>query len=155
MAKQANKGGFNHIAVFVFLIILLILILAISENYFKGKQNQVCFKSYCFDVELALTPEEMSRGLMFRDHLDANRGMFFVFDKEGDYQFWMENTLIPLDIIWINENREVVFISENVQPCKEYSCPVIEPAKNAKYVLEINGGQSEKIGLTVGKKIDF
>jgi uncharacterized membrane protein (UPF0127 family) len=138
----------------IFLFIFLIIIL-LSTELFKGKQNQVCFKNYCFDVELALTPEEMSRGLMFRDHLDANQGMIFVFDKERDYQFWMENTMIPLDIIWIDENREVVFISENAQPCKEYSCPVIEPAKNAKYVLEINGGVSGNIGLKPKDEIDL
>lgn len=138
----------------IFLFIFLVIIL-LSIELFKGKRSQVCFENSCFYVELAATPEERNRGLMFRENLDLDKGMLFVFDKEGDYPFWMKNTLIPLDIIWINENKEVVFIKENAQPCGEQFCPEIEPAQNAKYVLEINGGQSEKIGLIVGKKFDF
>ena len=98
----------------------------------------------------------MSRGLMFREKMDADKGMLFIFEKEGEYPFWMKNTLIPLDIIWINEDKEVVFISENAQPCnEEYSCSSINPGNNAKYVLEINGGISEKIGLKIGDKANF
>lgn len=99
---------------------------------------------------------ERSRGLMYREGLDSDKGMLFIFEKEGEYPFWMKNTLISLDIIWINENKEVVFISENAQPCsEEYSCPSISPGKNAKYVLEINGGTSERIGLKIGDKANF
>lgn len=133
----------------------LVIIQAVSQNYRREKQNRVCFKNYCFYIELALTPEERSNGLMFRESLDFTKGMLFVFEKEGKYPFWMKNTLIPLDIIWINENKEVVFISENTQLCKEYYCPIIEPTKNAKYVLEINGGISKRIGLVVGDKISI
>ena len=65
----------------------------------------------------------------------------------------MKNTLIPLDIIWINGNEEVVSINKNSQPCKKDYCPIIKPTKDAKYVLEINGGLSEEIGLSVGNKV--
>lgn len=122
----------------------------------KTKENQVCFKSHCFDVEVARTAEEQSRGLMFREKLEQDRGMLFIFNKEAEYPFWMKNTLIPLDIIWINENKEVVFIGENVQPCKNDSfCPSISPGKNAKYVLEINAGVSKEIGLKTDDKLNF
>ena len=67
----------------------------------------------------------------------------------------MKNTLIPLDIIWINANNEVVFISENTIPCEKDFCPSIEPVREAKYVLEINGGLVEKIGLKIGDKLEF
>ena len=67
----------------------------------------------------------------------------------------MKNTLIPLDIIWINTNKEIVFIKENVQPCGESLCQSINPAKSAKYVLEINGGISKEIGLSVGQKANL
>ncbi len=91
---------------------------------------------------------------MFREKLDLDKGMLFIFEEEGEYSFWMKNTLIPLDIIWINKAKEVVFISGNTQPCQEeYSCSSINPGKNAKYVLEINAGIAEKIGLKVGDKI--
>jgi len=123
--------------------------------YKNNKKNQVCFKNNCFEVELAITPEERNRGLMSEESLGQNRGMLFIFQEEGRYTFWMKNTLIPLDIIWINSNNEVVFISENTQPCKEDSCPLIIPNKEAKYVLEINGGISKEIGLGVGDRVEM
>lgn len=102
-----------------------------------------------------MTPEERSNGLMFRESLDLKKGILFVFKEEGRHAFWMKNTLISLDIIWVNENKEIVFINENTPPCKVQPCPIIEPAENAKYVLEINGGISKKIGLIVGDKINI
>lgn len=142
------------VAIFLFLS-LLVIVSVVLQNYRIEKQNRACFKNYCFHIELAVTPEEINNGLMFRENLDFKNGMLFVFEREGKYPFWMKNTLIPLDIIWINKNKEVVFISENTQPCKEYPCSIIKPTKNAKYVLEINGGISEKIGLVVGNKINI
>ncbi len=142
------------VAIFLFLLLLLI-IPVVLQNYRVKKPSRVCFKNYCFHIELAITSEERSNGLMFRENLDFKNGMLFVFEREGKHSFWMKNTLIPLDIIWINKNEEVVFISENTQPCKEYPCSIIEPTKNAKYVLEINGGISEKIDLAVGDKINI
>ncbi|MDP3052638.1 MAG: DUF192 domain-containing protein [bacterium] len=139
------------------LLIVFFVILAVAAVVLiKEKSNRVCFKNYCFDVELAKTTAEMSRGLMFRENLAADKGMFFIFKKEGKYPFWMKNTLIPLDIIWINENKEVVFVSENTQPCPEESpCFYINPDKNAEYVLEINGGLAGKIGLKIGDKANL
>jgi len=92
---------------------------------------------------------------MSRESLEPNQGMLFIFEKEGEYPFWMKNTLIPLDIIWINGEKNVVFVSQNTQPCLEDPCPTIEPNEKAKYVLEINGGISKEMGLAVGDKIDI
>ena len=64
-----------------------------------------------------------------------------------------EKHLIPLDIIWINENGEIIFIKENAQSCKDYFCPSISPDKKAKYVLEINGGIAKEIGLAIGDEV--
>ncbi|MCM8773944.1 MAG: DUF192 domain-containing protein [Candidatus Omnitrophica bacterium] len=92
---------------------------------------------------------------MFRNNLEENRGMLFIFEEEDIYPFWMKNTFIPLDIIWINEDREVVFIKHSAQPCKEERCPSIYPDKKARFVLELKGGTAKKIGLNSGDKIDF
>lgn len=92
---------------------------------------------------------------MFRDKLDQNKGMLFVFDNSANYPFWMKNTKIPLDIIWINANKEIVYISEFTQPCKTFFCPKINPNKNAKYVLEINAGLSQKFDIKVGDNVDI
>jgi uncharacterized protein len=110
----------------------------------------VCFKNNCFDVELAKTEAQRSQGLMYRKELDKNKGMLFIFDKEGIYPFWMKNTLIPLDMVWIDGNSKVVFIGQNVQPCKSLICPTVVSSGKAKYVLEINAGVCEKIGFKIG-----
>lgn len=150
------KMKLKRILLAVFLsIIIFFIIVFIIKNPPAGEENKVCFKNYCFDVELAKTDAERNRGLMSREKLDSDKGMLFVFDREGEYSFWMKNTLIPLDIIWINEKKEAVFISENTQPCKEDSCPTINPGKNAEYVLEVNGGGAQKIGLNIGDTLNF
>ena len=92
---------------------------------------------------------------MFRENLEQDKGMLFIFQEEGEYSFWMKNTLIPLDIIWINQNKEVVFIKKNFEPCTQEVCPSVKPDKKAKYVLELNVGTVEQIGLKIGDKIIF
>ncbi len=119
------------------------------------RDEKVCFNDNCFYVELAQTKEERENGLMFRTDLAENRGMLFIFDQEGTYSFWMKNTLIPLDIIWLDENKEAVFIKNNAQPCEEKKCPGIYPNRKAKYVLEINGGMADKINLKIGDKLSW
>lgn len=119
------------------------------------QQNQVCFKKTCFTVELADNALERARGLMFRETLPENQGMLFIFDQEGKHSFWMKNTLIPLDIIWLDQARNVVFIGQNVPPCDAPQCPGINPQKSAKYVLEINGGLCDKINLRPGDRLVF
>ena len=139
-------------------VLIFIISAAIFEFLFFGQEadNLVCFGMHCFSVEIADTNAKRERGLMFRASLEKNKGMLFVFEKEGDYPFWMKNTLIPLDIIWINKDNKVVFISDETKPCEEeYSCPSINPDKNAKYVLELNGGSAKKIGLQTGDKIEL
>lgn len=152
--KERMKLKRALLAVFLSIIVFLLIIFIFKNPWVNGR-NQVCYKNYCFDVELAQTPEEMSRGLMFREKLDPEGGMLFIFDREGEYSFWMKDTLIPLDIIWIDGNKKIVFISENTQPCKEEFCPNINPGKNAEYVLELNGGTCQKIGLKAGETLDF
>ena len=136
--------------------VLMILALSTARKVDKNKINTVCFDRRCFLVELAEDKGEREKGLMFRDSLDPDKGMLFTFEEEGEYPFWMKNTLIPLDIIWINENKEVVFISENTQPCKEKNyCFSVNQNKKAKYVLEINAGLAKEIGLEIGDKMNL
>lgn len=122
---------------------------------FKYSLGLVIIKEKVFQVELAKTETQKYKGLMYRDKLEQNNGMLFIFNKEKIYPFWMKNTLIPLDIIWINSNNKVVFISQNTQPCKSLICPQILSNINAKYVLEINAGLCEKLNLQVGDQIEI
>ena len=117
------------------------------------RSEQVCYKDKCFNVEIAKTNEEQGKGLSGRKELSGDSGMLFIFKEPGKHSFWMKDTLIPLDIIWIDEDGRVVFIKENAEPCKEEACDSFAPNKEAKYVLEINGGKAEEIGLSVGDKI--
>ena len=85
--------------------------------------------------------------------LNEDKGMLFIFDKDGIYPFWMKNTLIPLDMIWVDSSGKVVFIAQNVQPCKSLICPSVVPTVMAKYVLEINAGLCQQMGLKVGDQL--
>ena len=117
-------------------IILLLVLIGCTPS-------SICFESLCFPLEIASTPEERTQGLMFRTELEG--GMLFVFDHPGRHPFWMKNTLIPLDIIWMDEDKEIVFISRNVQPCKVDPCEVIDPGADASYVLEVNAGMASDL----------
>jgi uncharacterized protein len=143
------------------LLVLFVAVIGFSFYYrhfiidIENDEERVCFGDDCFFVEIAKTNEERMRGLMFRESLEDDRGMFFIFDEENVYAFWMKDTLIPLDMIWINSEKEVVFIQENAVPCEEEQCKVYNPGVSALYVLEINGGGSREIGLDVGERAEF
>lgn len=133
-------------------IVIGMLILGISLfiilDYFHEKKmvSQVCNDQECFTVELARTQAEQTYGLMNRTYMAETSGMVFVFDASAIHSFWMKNTLIPLDMLWINEKYTVVHII-TAQPCKTKSCPIYTPETSAKYVLEINAGMAAKYGI--------
>jgi uncharacterized membrane protein (UPF0127 family) len=118
-------------------------------------EGEACLKGKCFAVELADTTEERTLGLMHRKSLPADRGMLFVFDEEKVYPFWMKNTLIPLDIIWISAGKEVVFVSRDTPPCVSNPCPLVTPDAPAKYVLEVNAGIAESLGIEPGDVVSI
>ena len=110
------------------------------------------------DAEPAMTPQQRARGLMFRNELAADRGMIFMFPDESPQAFWMYNTLIPLDIIWMNADRRIVFISANTPPCpspNQAECRNYGEGFAAQYVLELAAGQAAAHGLQVGDRPAF
>ena len=146
------------------LFILILIFISSCYNYDNIKKKSVCFEKNCFVVEIADTNYKREFGLMNRTFLDKDKGMLFVFDKEDYYSFWMKDTLIPLDIIWINSNKEVVFIKENALPCNLFEkklnqkygkCETYISDKKAKYVLEINNGLVKELNIKVGDKVNF
>ena len=138
-------------------IILLALALSVFLifNMQKNQQQKVCINSECFNVEIAKTFLEKANGLMNRTHLDKKAGMLFIFSSEGFHSFWMKNTLIPLDIIWISKDKKIVYIEHNVQPCKSFFCPSYAPKEKALYVLEINAGLSKQYNFKDGDDVVF
>jgi uncharacterized protein len=105
-----------------------------------------------FDIEIADQDSERMRGLMDRFSLPENSGMLFIFQNEEPRSFWMKNTYISLDIIYINSKKEIVSIQKYTQPQTTTSIPSEKPAM---YVLEVNAGISDKLGINPGDKIDF
>ncbi len=105
-----------------------------------------------FRVEVAVTPEEHARGLMYRSRLATDAGMIFVFEEPSVQRFWMKNTLIPLDMIFIGKDRKIVGIVEDAAPETETERMVGAPSQ---YVLEIGGGLSAQLGLHAGETVDF
>ena len=112
--------------------------------------SRICFHQHCFTVDIADTAETRARGLMFRDHLPEDHGMLFVFPSDGVRAFWMKDTLIPLDMIWLDKDLRILHLEENVQPCEHDPCPSYRSARPARYVLELNAGTAREIGLKPG-----
>ncbi len=103
-------------------------------------------------IELADKPEEIQYGMMYRKSIDANTGMLFLMPNEESQSFWMKNTYVSLDIIYINSKNEVVSIQENAAPLNETSLPSEGPAS---MVLEVKGGFSAEHGIKKGTKIAY
>lgn len=103
-----------------------------------------------FQVEIADSEMEREYGLMCRRSLAPDRGMLFLFSRAEPQMFWMRNTLVPLDIVYIGENGRVVSISRNVQPLDESGAPSAGPAK---FVLELAAGRAAQVGLLPGDRV--
>jgi uncharacterized protein len=108
-------------------------------------------------AELANTPKKRAEGLMYREQLADDRGMLFTFSQAEAWVFWMKNTKIPLDLIWINEKKQIIHMEQNVPICTraDDSCPQYRPNEGALYVLELAGGRAESLKLQRGLKLQF
>ena len=104
------------------------------------------------NIEISDTDFDIQTGLMYRNSMENNQGMLFVFDNETERFFYMKNTRIPLDLIYIDNNKLIVSFQENANPLDESSLPSEVPAQ---YVLEVNAGLAEKWLLEVGDRIEF
>jgi len=103
-----------------------------------------------FSVEVADDAQERAQGLMNRDSLGASRGMLFLYERPIHATFWMRNTLIPLDMIFLDAQGRVTRIHENAQPLDE---TIVDGGRGVSAVLEINGGLVRRIGITVGSEM--
>lgn len=106
-------------------------------------------------IEIANTDELRAQGLMYRDQLAPGDGMLFFFQSEGEYPFWMKNTRIPLDMLWIDSNHRVAHVKYEVPPCHADPCPSYPPHANARYVLEVFGGVAKQHGVKAGDVLRF
>jgi uncharacterized membrane protein (UPF0127 family) len=105
---------------------------------------------HAFAVELALTPDEQSRGLMYRRSLPEGQGMLFDFKRDQETSFWMKNTYIPLDMIFIRGDGRIHRIAENTEPLSERMVPSNGPIRA---VLEVIAGTTRKLGIAPGDRV--
>lgn len=104
-------------------------------------------------VEIADTPAERETGLMHRDSLAEDAGMLFILDDEGVVGFWMKDTIIPLDIIFISKDWRIVNIRHSAQPCRAEPCESYFSDAPVRYVLEVNGGFAQRHNTSEGDSI--
>ena len=130
--------------------------IALSPEMKAGNLEHITIKSdderHEFNVEVMRKSHERARGLMHRDHLDQDAGMLFDFKRQLIARMWMRNTLIPLDMLFIHEDGEIINIRQNTIP---HSQKILSSTIEVRYVLEINGGLSEKLGIKPGDQVEL
>ncbi len=140
----------------VIIAITIFSICVYSASHSKVKYATVVFPGgHIFQLEIASTPEQWVKGLMFRKFLPKNSGMLFLYPKEDYYAIWMKNCFISLDLIWLDSKGRVVYIVESAPPCREEPCTVYEPMMKAKFVIELNAGTVKKLRLKLGDRISI
>jgi uncharacterized protein len=156
MTGAFRTGGSRRVLLGV---ALLALFLTLSCGGGADDRVAVRIGSASFRAELALTPETRSRGLGGRDALDPDAGMLFVFPKEGIESFWMKGMRFPLDFVWISSDKRVLEVTANVPPLPAGTAdsvlPLYEPAQLVRYVLEINAGLAQQVGISSGGAVTF
>ena len=108
-------------------------------------------------AEVADTTEKRAKGLMFRENLAKDRGMLFTFAEPQQWTFWMKNTRISLDIVWMDGKKRIVHIERQVPTCSrtDDGCPQYQPNDNAVYVLELAAGMADSLKLQRGSVLKF
>jgi len=134
--------------------VLAVLLLAVACRGETLPTARVHAKDGAVDVavEIVSTPEAVTRGLMYRTELPEGRGMLFVFGEEKDHRFWMKNTLIPLDMIFIGADGVIVGIHRDAVPLSTATVGVGRPSR---WVLEVPGGWSARHGVEAGQQVDL
>ena len=134
----------------LFFVFLIFFCSSCSSYGSSTPQDKVCFKGHCIDIEVAKSEEDLMRGLQSRNSLEKNHGMLFIFPRPGQYGFWMKDTLIPLDMIWLDEGQNVIYIARDVPACQSDPCPTYGPPDASRYVLEINAGEAKMHNIQIG-----
>ena len=154
-----QKASQKIILSFIFLFILLAVFFFFRTKDFSQFMPEgeptVKINNKVIWVEVADSAVERQKGLMFRESLLVNNGMLFIFEEEQEIAFWMKNTLIPLDMLFIDKDLEIVYIEKGAQPCKADPCQTYPSSRPAKYVLEVNAGYTEIHGINIGDIVEI
>jgi hypothetical protein len=121
---------------------------------FDARRAEVRFpRGRTVAAEIADTPERVALGYMYRTEVGEAEGMIFVFPRPDVHPFWMKNTLVPLDMIWMDESFNVLHVQPSAPPCRADPCPSYGPPRKAAYVLEVRGGTAAREGLKAGDRL--
>lgn len=153
--KNNNQLKAPHSLPVLFLFLVLTLIFISVEG---GKKDYIRIffpNGFSVTAELAKTEEERALGLMFREKINEDQGMLFIFDHEGIYSFWMKNMKFSIDILWLDKEKRIIHIEENVPACPKEPCPTYSPQSPAAYVLELKAGSVAKHQLKLLDKLEF
>ena len=118
------------------LLLLGLTALPLFAGDFFATRN-VLLNHQLYKLEIACSRAQHQRGLMFRKSIARNGGMLFVYDRPGDYRFWMKNTLIPLTVIWLDAQAKIIGI-KLLQPCRQVNCPVYGVDRPSQYIIELH-----------------
>ena len=134
-------------------LVALILIFCLSQTNYAIKK--VCFDKSCFKVKIAKTAEQRRIGLTQHKALGKNQGMLFLYPTKGFYSYWMKGMRFPIDMIWLDETRQIITLYEGVPPCFQETCPVFSSTKQALYVLELSAASISRLNLKTGRVATF
>ncbi len=171
---QSKTESSNDLIIFIVFLIALATFFLVRKFYFKPKQNSLYAASanlkfmkegtltfldaqtddnmISIEIEVSESAYEIERGLMHRRSLPANGGMFFVFDRADYRTFWMKDTYLSLDILFLNKDKEIIRISKGTTPLSELSIP---SGGKAMYVLEVLAGFTDAYEIHTGDHITF
>lgn len=140
-------------------VVILLAVLAYLQNFgrpIEARRSTLTVRGHVLDIEIADSMQERSVGLSNRDSLPENSGMLFIFENAGRHGFWMKDTRIPLDMVWI-KGDEILGVTKDVQPEPGKSIlnlTVHYPPAEVDKVLELNAGTAERIGISTGDRIE-
>jgi uncharacterized membrane protein (UPF0127 family) len=143
----------NKLILLVSLIIIAFVFFYFNNNNSVADKPILKINNESIDLIVADDQQEREKGLGDRESMPNDTAMLFVFEQPDIYEFWMKDMKFPLDIVWLNENREVIHIKENAQP-DSYPESFVPPQK-ALYVIELNAGLVSKYGIKVGNILNF
>lgn len=142
--------------------VALVAVIFFAWGYFNSnpetnlnaiKKSTVTISGSVFDIDIASTEAQRQKGLSGREKLEDNQAMLFIFNRPDRHSFWMKDMLIPIDIVWLDISKRVVYIERNVSPSTYPEG--FKPDTNALYVLEFTSGTAQRINMKVGDLADF
>lgn len=164
----------KDLAIIFGLFLLIAFLLVFARNYTSGSFllgpeatksasvkkgfTTVTIKDLKVDAKIAQKASDRKKGLSGQESLPLTQGLLFVFENNGLYSFWMKDMKFAIDIIWIGENKQIVYIVKDAPPepgRDDDELTLYQPSSAAKYVLEINAGLTERHGIIIGDLVNF